>query len=110
LVKNPYVARIKRRVKNLRMMITDVNGRMLRAARSLTGLSQQQVADLAGISRPCLTAWERSSDSVPNANMYQFRRVVSALQDQGIEFRPNGVSLSRPAPLAGTVVHSGAVA
>jgi transcriptional regulator with XRE-family HTH domain len=85
------------------MTIVEVTGGMLRAARSLTGLSQQQVADLAGISRPCLTTWERSSDSVPNTALHAYRRVVSALQAEGIEFHPNGVSLNKPTPL---VLHS----
>jgi transcriptional regulator with XRE-family HTH domain len=93
------------------MMITDVNGRMLRAARSLTGLSQQQLADLARVSRPSVTVWENSSDGFPNANMFPFRRLVSALQAEGIEFHPNGVTLNkRPAPIAGTVLHSEAAA
>jgi DNA-binding XRE family transcriptional regulator len=37
---------------------------MLRAARSLAGLSQQELADRGSISRRCLTAWEGSSGSV----------------------------------------------
>jgi transcriptional regulator with XRE-family HTH domain len=37
---------------------------MLRAARSLAGLSQQELADRASISRPCPAAWEGSSGSV----------------------------------------------
>jgi hypothetical protein len=50
------------------MAIVKITGGMLRAARSLAGLSQQEVADRAAISRPCLTAWEGSSGAVPNAN------------------------------------------
>jgi DNA-binding transcriptional regulator YiaG len=42
------------------MTIVEITGGMLRAARSLTGLSQQQFADRASISRPCLTAWQGS--------------------------------------------------
>jgi len=41
------------------MTIVEITGCMLRAARSLTGLSQE-LADRAAISRPCLTAWEGS--------------------------------------------------
>jgi transcriptional regulator with XRE-family HTH domain len=48
------------------MTIVEITGSMLRAARSLTGLSQQELADRASISRPYLTAWEGSSGSVPN--------------------------------------------
>jgi hypothetical protein len=65
------------------MTIVEITGGMLRAARGLTGLSQQELADRASISRPCLTAWEGSSGSVPNANnapaaLYQRRGDVLA--------------------------------
>jgi DNA-binding XRE family transcriptional regulator len=46
------------------MTIVEITGGMLRAARSLAGLSQQELAERASISRPCLTAWEGSSGSV----------------------------------------------
>ena len=89
------------------MTIVEITGGMLRAARSLTGLTQQELADRASISRPCLTAWEGSSASVPNAGVHALRRVVTALEAEGIEFRPNGVSLNnRPASISGIVIHS----
>jgi DNA-binding transcriptional regulator YiaG len=62
------------------MTIVEITGGMLRAARSLTGLSQQELAERASISRPCLTAWEGSSGSVPNAKARALHRVVSALE------------------------------
>jgi transcriptional regulator with XRE-family HTH domain len=55
------------------MTIVEITGGMLRAARSLTGLSQQELADRAAISRPCLTTWEGSSGSVPNAGVRALR-------------------------------------
>src|SRR6516165_11208252 len=61
------------------MTIVEITGGMLRAARSLTDLSQQEVAERASISRPCLTAWEGSSGNVPNAKARALHRVVSAL-------------------------------
>jgi len=70
------------------MTIVEITDGMLRAARSLTGLSQQGLAERASISRPCLTAWEGSSGSVPNANATALDRVVAALEAEGIEFRP----------------------
>jgi transcriptional regulator with XRE-family HTH domain len=42
------------------MKLIRLTGSMLRAARSLTGLSQQELADRASICRPCLTAWKGS--------------------------------------------------
>jgi hypothetical protein len=47
------------------MTIGEITGGMLRAARSLTGLSQQELADRAAISRPCLTTWEGSDAEIP---------------------------------------------
>jgi DNA-binding transcriptional regulator YiaG len=95
-----------RRANNLDMMIVEITGGMLRAARSLTGLSQQELAERASISRPCLTAWEGSSGSVPNAKARALHRVVAALEAEGIRFSDGGVHLQRPAPSAGTVLHS----
>ena len=65
------------------MTIVEITGGMLRAARSLTGLSQQELADRASISRPCLTAWEGSSGSVLNANAVA-ARVRNGRVDIGI--------------------------
>jgi hypothetical protein len=88
------------------MTIVEITGGMLRAARSLTGLSQQELADRASISRPCLTAWEGSSGSVPNAGVRALHRVVSVLEAEGVIFTSGGVRLQRPAPMAGTVMHA----
>ena len=93
------------------MTIVEITGGMLRAALILTGLSQQELADRAAISRPCLTTWEGSSGSVPNAGVRALHRVVSALQAEGIEFRPNGVSINkRPAPIGTIIASEGAAA
>jgi len=87
------------------MTIVEITGGMLRAARSLTGLSQQELADRASISRPCLTAWEGSSGNVPNAGVRALHRVVSALEAEGIRFSDGGVHLQRSVPTS-TVIHS----
>jgi DNA-binding transcriptional regulator YiaG len=92
------------------MTIVEITGGMLRAARSLARLSQQELADRASISRPCLTAWEGSSGSVPNAKARALHRVVSALEAEGIEFRPNGVHLQRTAPMGTVIASEGAAA
>ena len=106
MVKNAYIDARLRRAKNLNMAITRITGGMLRAARSLAGLSQQEVADRAAISRPSLTTWEGSSGSVPNANARALDRVVAALEAEGIVFVDGGVHLQRPAPT--TVLQSAA--
>jgi transcriptional regulator with XRE-family HTH domain len=72
------------------MTIVEITGGMLRAARSLAGLSQQELAERASSSRPCLTAWEGSSGSVPNAKARALHRVVSALEAEGRLFFRHG--------------------
>src|SRR5262249_22197843 len=85
------------------MTIVEITGGMLRAARSLTGLSQQELAERASISRPCLTASEGSSGSVPNAKARALHRVVSAL---GLRLSPGLTSSVRDrARRGGTTVH-----
>jgi DNA-binding transcriptional regulator YiaG len=92
------------------MTIVEITGGMLRAARSLTGLSQQELAKRASISRPCLTAWEGSSGSVPNAKARALHRVVSALEAEGVHFSDNGVHLRRSASVSSVIASEGAVA
>ena len=99
------------------MTTVEITGGMLRAARSLTGLSQQELAERASISRPCLTAWEGSSGSVPNAKARALHRVVSALEAEGIRFSDGGVHLQRSTVLPSderpgwpTVLNDGAAA
>src|SRR6516165_11999186 len=67
-VKKTYIDANQQRVKFADMTIIEITGSMLRAARSLAGLSQQEIAGRARISRPSLTTWENSSSSVPSAN------------------------------------------
>ncbi len=90
-----------------------ITGGMLRAARSLVGLSQQEVADRASVSRPSLTTWEGSSGSIPNANARALDRVVSALEAEGVRFSDGGVHLQRSTVLpsaSATALNDGAAA
>ena len=87
-----------------------ITGGMLRAGRSLVGLSQQEVADRAAVSRPSLTTWEGSSGSIPNANARALDRVVSALEAEGVRFTDGGVCLQRPAPMSTVIASEGAAA
>jgi DNA-binding transcriptional regulator YiaG len=86
-----------------------ITGAMLRAARGLVGLSQQEVAQRANVTRPTVTVWEGSSDAVPNANCRAFGRVVEVLETQGVRFRHDGVFVERAVPRAGTIIHSESV-
>jgi hypothetical protein len=110
LVKNPYVDANQRRANNLDMTIVEITGGMLRAARSLTGMTQQEVADRAAISRPCLTAWEGSSGRIPNAGVHALHRVVTALEAEGVVFVAGGVHLQRSSPTSAVIHSEGAAA
>jgi len=95
------------------MTMVRITGGMLRAARSLVGLSQQEVADRASVSRPSLTTWEGSSGSIPNANARALDRVVSALEAEGVRFSDGGVHLQRSTVLpsaSATALNDGAAA
>jgi len=108
LVKNPYID-ANWRLDNINdMMIIEITGGMLRAARSLTGLTQEELAARASISRPCLTAWEGSSNGMPNAGVHALHRLVTALQAEGVVFVSGGVQLRHPVPTAGITISQSA--
>ncbi len=92
------------------MTVVRITGGMLRAGRSLVGLSQQEVADRASVSRPSLTTWEGSSGSIPNANARALDRVVSALEAEGVRFSDGGVHLQRPTPMSTIIASERAIA
>lgn len=76
--------------------------RLLRAARSLLGLSQEEFAGLAGVSRQIIARMERGEDDIVAESI---QRVRSALEEQRIVFIPSekgrgpGVAERRPAKM-----------
>jgi hypothetical protein len=64
----------------------------------------------ASISRPCLTAWEGSSGSVPNAKARALHRVVAVLEAEGVRFTHCGINLQRAAPTNTIIESAGATA
>jgi transcriptional regulator with XRE-family HTH domain len=86
-------------VKIIDMTVIEITGSMLRLARSLTCLSQQEIAERARISRPSLTTWENSSSSIPSANVRAFARVVTVLENEGVVFIAGGATLRSRPPL-----------
>jgi transcriptional regulator with XRE-family HTH domain len=90
--------------------VIQVTGSMLKAGRVWVGLSQEQVAQRAHVTRPALTIWERSSDSVPRATYPALARVIDVLETAGVRFRHDGVFVERATPLNRTVIHSEATA
>jgi len=81
------------------MLLHEVTGRQLRDARHALGLSLAGLATRAGVNRMCIRLYESHGDDVPNAHTHVLGRLTRALQDQGVEFLPNGsVCLQRLAP------------
>jgi DNA-binding XRE family transcriptional regulator len=66
----------------------DATGRQLQAARVMAGLTQAQLAELAGISRATLMNIE-SGETEPRLATY--RAIVFALEDAGVTITEDGV-------------------
>jgi transcriptional regulator with XRE-family HTH domain len=83
-----------------------VTGAMLRAARAFVGLSQEAVAQRAGITRPCLALWEQSSNACPCAHYHLLVRVIDVLESEATRFRRDGIYIERAVPIRGATVDS----
>jgi len=92
--------------QNPHMSMIRVTGCQFAAARALACLSRQELADRAGLSYHSIRAWERSSNSIPEATYGHLLRAFEALEATGVRFSDDGVYRERPAPLAATVIHS----
>ena len=70
------------------------------------------LAARAGINRVCIRIYESHGDDVPNAHTHALGRLTRALQDQGVEFLPEGsVRLDRPTPMINpAILNDGAAA
>jgi len=63
---------------------------LVSAARSLLGLSQDDLAKLSGVSRASISNFERSASGLIAQNR---KAVISSLEAAGIEFIEGGVRL-----------------
>ena len=61
-----------------------VNGRQLRAARILAGLSQKQLARMVGVHERSIRYWELKEDRVPTTTMALLEKAKAALLDHGV--------------------------
>jgi len=86
-------------------MIPKLTGNLFRAGRALAGLTRDDLASRAGLSRDVLRTWEISSESIVPAQYQMLCRAIEALEAEGIRFSDSGVHLQRAAPTS-TVIHS----
>jgi transcriptional regulator with XRE-family HTH domain len=87
-------------------MIPKLTGNQFRAGRALAGLTRDDLATRAGLSRDVLRSWEVSSDSIVPAQYQMLCRALDVLQAEGIVFVDAGVHRQRTAPTTSTVIHS----
>jgi len=83
-----------------RDQVNSITAGQMRAARSLLGLSQEELASRSGVSIPTLKRCESDSENVPIVSSRTRAKICFALQAAGIEFIPEnggglGVRLSR---------------
>jgi transcriptional regulator with XRE-family HTH domain len=101
----------QRQAKIIAMLLVRITGAQIRAGRALAGLTIEDLAARAQLHRQSVRKWEGSSNAVPDAMVAHLSRAVDVLEAEGIRFTDGGVHLQRPAPAAGTVLHSeGAIA
>ena len=70
-----------------------ITANQLRAARALLNIDQRQMADLADLSVPTIQRME-ASDGVIRANVDSLMKLVSALENAGIELINPGIPSS----------------
>jgi DNA-binding XRE family transcriptional regulator len=90
-------------------MIPKLTGNLFRAGRALAGLTRDDLANRAGLSRDVLRSWEVSSESIVPAQYQMLCRAIDALEAEGIRFSDSGVHLQRPA-MTTTIESAGAAA
>lgn len=88
------------------MSLPKLTGNLFRAGRALAGLTRDDLANRAGLSRDVLRSWEVSSESIVPAQYQMLCRAIEALESEGVRFSEDGVRMQRSAPLGSTVIHS----
>jgi len=79
-------------------MIPKLTGNLFRAGRALAGLTRDDLASRAGLSRDVLRTWEISSESIVPAQYQMLCRAIEALEAEGVRFAERGVHLQRAVP------------
>jgi len=94
------------------MSLPKLTGNLFRAGRALAGLTRDDLANRAGLSRDVLRSWEVSSDSIVPAQYQMLCRAIEALETEGVRFSETGVHLVCAAalPPISATAHSEAIA
>jgi transcriptional regulator with XRE-family HTH domain len=65
------------------MSISKLTGNLFRASRALAGLTRDDLASRAGLSRDVLHGWEVSSDSIVPAQYQMLCRAIRSARGRG---------------------------
>ena len=84
-----------------------ITGNLFHAGRALAGLTRDDLASRARLSRDVLYSWETSSNALVPAQYQMLCRALDVLEAEGVRFSDGGVHRECPsAPSVGTVMHS----
>jgi len=61
-----------------------VSGRQLRAARTLAGLTQRELAGAVGVHERAARYWELKGDKAPTSTVSFLSKIEAALRDHGV--------------------------
>ena len=61
-----------------------ITGRQLRAARTLAGLTQKQLAQAVGVHERAVRYWEAKNDNAPTSTPSSLEMIEAALRDRGV--------------------------
>jgi transcriptional regulator with XRE-family HTH domain len=89
----------RKSVEIFTMSLPKLTGNLIRAGRALAGLTRDDLAERAGLSRDVLRSWEVSSDALVPAQYQMLCRPIEALEAEGIRSTVDGVRLQRAAPV-----------
>jgi hypothetical protein len=92
------------------MPLPKLTGNLFRAGRALAGLTRDDLATRAGLSRDVLRNWEVSSNSIVPAQYQMLCRAIDTLEGEGVRFSENGVHLQRASPISTVIASEGAAA
>jgi hypothetical protein len=89
------------------MMVTQVTGSQLRAARVGAALTLMEVEGRSGVTRQSIASWEAAGDAVPPARVDNFAKVIAVLETAGVKFTSSGVTIHKLVPRTKPAIATG---
>src|SRR5262245_34031898 len=87
------------------MLTIRITGIKLQTARRLLGWSLQELATRSGVNWLTIKKYESAGDYLPSASVGALDRLVSALENAGVQFDVDGARLDRAATMKAQVAN-----